>query len=474
VNPAIPPAVSNKPHEYAPPVESIQKANAIQIADIINIVLISGSVIFFATILIIHLKHRRVYATSLPCEEEIVTDWTKSHKLLRKYSVRTLDTITSPITYGLFKPVILLPTTLDFSDKNQIECILYHEFIHIKRFDVLWKLAFLAALSLHWFNPLVWIAFILMNRDIELSCDEGVIKNIGSESKSKYAEMLIDLTQRRRAPFLLFNAFSTNATKERVRSIMKFKKTTITGVVASIAIVASSVAVFATSAAVPEQDSYAEILQPVNPAELIQLAETDESIEIDKPTKSNKSVETEVVSETLAPAPVVTAEPAGTDRVSATEKQKGSDNKIVESTKPSKVEKDEPIATEEEPPTENEPTISTWEDELTNYLEIPKNSEVITKYVKTYSKGFAFFLITHSPVVLENEPHEIGGHSFMVGKPTLYFYVSETSTFLQVALHNESELLKNLTTDEIGDLSLFSAQLLEQNFLDWYIIGINN
>jgi hypothetical protein len=210
--------------------------------------LITGSIVLFATAFIPHFKHRRVYATSLPCHKEIISNWVESHKLLRKYSVRVLDTISSPLSYGLFKPVILLPSNLDFSNKEQINCILYHEYIHIKRFDVVWKFLFFIALSVHWFNPLIWIAFILMNRDIEISCDEEVVKYIGGSKKSKYAEMLIELTQKRRAPFLLLNAFSTSVTKERVRSIMKFKKTTLVGVIISVSLVVFTVAIFATSA----------------------------------------------------------------------------------------------------------------------------------------------------------------------------------------------------------------------------------
>jgi beta-lactamase regulating signal transducer with metallopeptidase domain len=210
--------------------------------------LIAGSVAVLVAVFALHVRHKRKYELSLPCEDEYVLRWVDSHKLLRRYSVRTLDTVTSPLAYGILKPVILLPSSLDFRDENKINCILYHEFVHIKRFDVLWKFLFIIALAVHWFNPLIWVAFVLMNRDIELSCDEEVVKHIGGDNKSKYAEMLVDLTQKRRNSFLLSTSFGTSTTRERVRSIMKFKKPTIAGAITSVAIVAATVAVFATSA----------------------------------------------------------------------------------------------------------------------------------------------------------------------------------------------------------------------------------
>jgi beta-lactamase regulating signal transducer with metallopeptidase domain len=149
--------------------------------DYLHYILVAGSVIIFTIAFISHFRQRRQYAVSLPCDEEFVSRWQNSHKLKRRYSVRTLETITSPLTYGLLKPVILLPSTLDFSDENKVNCILYHEFIHIKRLDILWKFISLVVLAVHWFNPLIWVAYVLMNRDIELSCDEEVVKRIGDQ-----------------------------------------------------------------------------------------------------------------------------------------------------------------------------------------------------------------------------------------------------------------------------------------------------
>jgi hypothetical protein len=97
-----------------------------------------------------------------------------------------------------------------------------------------------------------------------------------------------------------------------------------------------------------------------------------------------------------------------------------------------------------------------WGDNLVEYLSqygTPSNAIVNTKYIKTYSNGFAFLLLNHSPVALEAHIIEIEGVKFGRGSPTLYFYVSDTSEFLQIAEHNKIELLNVLSIDELGDLS---------------------
>ncbi len=76
-----------------------------------------------------------------------------------------------------------MPETTDWENTEHIQYILEHEFIHIKRFDAVTKLLLITAVSLHWFNPFVWVMYILLNRDIELACDETVIKHFGGKSK---------------------------------------------------------------------------------------------------------------------------------------------------------------------------------------------------------------------------------------------------------------------------------------------------
>lgn len=162
--------------------------------------------------------------------------------------IRQSDRIKTPLTYGIFRPVVLLPKTTDWTDKTQLRYILTHEFVHIQRFDTLTKLLLTSALCIHWFNPLVWVMYVLTNRDIELSCDETVVQAFGETTKSAYAMTLIGLEERKNRLTLLCNNFSQNAIEERIVSIMKMKKTSLIGMILALVLVIGIPIVFATSA----------------------------------------------------------------------------------------------------------------------------------------------------------------------------------------------------------------------------------
>ena len=89
------------------------------------------------------------------------------------------------------------------------------------------KLIATLALCIHWFNPVVWAMYIFLNRDIELSCDESVVRQFGETSKSNYAKTLISMEEKKSGLIPLHNSFSRNAIEERITAIMKTKKMTI-------------------------------------------------------------------------------------------------------------------------------------------------------------------------------------------------------------------------------------------------------
>ena len=99
--------------------------------------------------------------------------------------------ISSPLTFGVLRPVILLPKKTDWTDETALRYVLEHEFVHIQRFDVLSKLLLIAAVCVHRFNPLVWVMYVLANRDLELSCDETVLRRFGGDIRAAYARVLI-------------------------------------------------------------------------------------------------------------------------------------------------------------------------------------------------------------------------------------------------------------------------------------------
>ncbi len=182
-------------------------------------------------------------------------EWLKEQRLIRKVKICRLDGISSPLTYGVIRPVILLPKNPAAEDPEQLSYILSHELTHIKRFDMLRKLAAAAVLCVHWFNPAVWVLYLLLNRDIELACDEAVVRKTGS--RSAYAEALIQMEEKRSISSLYSN-FSKNAIEERIVAIMKTKKIGLAASAAASAAVIGVMCVFATSAAEPSEKSKTE------------------------------------------------------------------------------------------------------------------------------------------------------------------------------------------------------------------------
>jgi len=149
------------------------------------------------------------------------------------------DDMKSPFVIGLFKPKIYLPPNL--GDKEQAYIIL-HEQHHIKRLDhVVKALAFLA-LAIHWFNPLVWAAFILASKDMEMSCDEAVIRKIGGDARADYSASLLSLATGRRVIAGTPLAFGEGDTKGRIYNLSKWKKPAV-WVVVIAAVVSAAFAV---------------------------------------------------------------------------------------------------------------------------------------------------------------------------------------------------------------------------------------
>lgn len=208
-----------------------------------------------------YLKCLSKFRMSLPVREGYGAAWLKEHPLKRTVSIRQSDMVMAPLTYGLFHPVILMPGSVDWNDKEELQYILMHEYVHIRRFDAVTKLAAAVALCLHWFNPLVFIMYILFNRDIELSCDERVVRTFGEESKANYANTLIHMEEKKSGLVPFYSSFSKNAIEERIKAIMKIKKTSFGAIIFTIILITGVAVLFATSAkSAPYEDSLKEAL----------------------------------------------------------------------------------------------------------------------------------------------------------------------------------------------------------------------
>lgn len=144
-------------------------------------------------------------------------------------------TISTPFVFGVINPKTYLP--LDLSEKEK-DYIIKHEETHIRRFDhVIKPMAFLVV-CVHWFNPLVWIAFFLMSDDMEHSCDERVLKEMGNGIKKDYSSSLLSLSSGKRIIGGCPLAFGENKTKGRIMNILNYKKPAFWIVIAGVILVA--------------------------------------------------------------------------------------------------------------------------------------------------------------------------------------------------------------------------------------------
>lgn len=221
-------------------------------SDIWKIVWLLGFSILATGISFTHLRRRHDYLAALPLPEKDALVIHKSFSGLRNIKVCQSDKILSPMTYGLIKPVILLPKTLNSQNENRLNYILAHEIVHIRRRDVLIKAVLVFTLCLHWFNPLVWLMFYLFNRDLELSCDEIVVRKFGQQTRSDYAMTLISMLENKNRLLSLTHGFSRNAITERIKAVMRSREFTYNRSIISLLLVASIFLTLATSAVAGE------------------------------------------------------------------------------------------------------------------------------------------------------------------------------------------------------------------------------
>ena len=239
------------PPSFAPDVEPGEQfqatAQEIERVPVFVVVWLAGSLLLAAYFTISYLRSLQKFRMSLPDNTPYVQRWLSEHRITRPLEVRSSDLISSPLTYGILRPVILLPKKFDRSDETALQYVLAHEYIHIRRFDAITKILFAATLCVHWFNPLVWVMYVLANRDVELSCDGCVLRMLGEKERSAYARALIRMEERKSGMSALYSHFSKNAITERIEAIMKFKKTSIAACALALVVTVGATTAFAVS-----------------------------------------------------------------------------------------------------------------------------------------------------------------------------------------------------------------------------------
>lgn len=164
-----------------------------------------------------YVKCRMLVRTAV-IAHDIIPD---SHKKKSIVSVWECDRIPSPFVLGIIRPRIYIPFRMS---KQEQAYILAHEECHIRRLDPLWKLIAFLLLAVYWWNPLVWIAFFYMVRDMEMSCDEAVIEQFGNEIKQGYSNSLLSFAMERHPYSFAPVAFGEGDAGRRIKNVLNFKK----------------------------------------------------------------------------------------------------------------------------------------------------------------------------------------------------------------------------------------------------------
>lgn len=181
------------------------------------------------------------------------------------------ENVSSPFVLGLIKPRIYLPFKLDGQD---MEHVVAHEQAHIRRKDHWWKPLGFLLLTIHWFNPLMWLAYVLLCRDIELACDEKVIKGLSNEQRADYTQALVACSVNRRMIAACPLAFGEVGVKERVKSVMNYKKPAFWVIILAVIACVIVAVCFLTN---PKQDCYTlRIVVPAGSQE--EFVYTDEEV----------------------------------------------------------------------------------------------------------------------------------------------------------------------------------------------------
>ena len=154
------------------------------------------------------------------------------------------EKVCSPFVLGIIRPKIYLPYHMD---SREMDHVIAHEQTHIRRKDHWWKPLGFLLLTTHWFNPLMWLSYILLCRDIELACDEKVIRKMSNEQRADYTQALVACSVDRRLITACPLAFGEIGVKERVKSVMNYKKPAFWIVLASVIVCAVIAVCFLTN-----------------------------------------------------------------------------------------------------------------------------------------------------------------------------------------------------------------------------------
>ena len=211
INEVINPVIA---HSFA--TDPMTSANPLQIVvPVLSIVWIAGMAAMLLYAFISYIRLKKSVGAAVPVKDNILA----------------CDEVRSPFILGLFKPLIYAPSSMS---GETLDYVITHETAHIRRHDHWWKPLGFLLLAVYWFHPLCWIAYMLLCRDIEMACDERAVRNMDKDSIAGYSQALLDCSFPRRRITACPLAFGEVGVKERVRSVLNYKKPTFWIVAAAI------------------------------------------------------------------------------------------------------------------------------------------------------------------------------------------------------------------------------------------------
>lgn len=214
--------------------DSLSNSTTLQFSDIarpampaLSVIWIIGFILLFGFCIITYLRTISKLRTATKYHDiTLLSGFMLKLGLKREIEIYTSDMIHSPVVCGVIKPRLILPVSIiESSDETILQHIVVHELVHIKRRDYITNAISIFALCIHWFNPIIWISFLLSRKDMEMSCDEKVLSILGTDMRNSYAGSLLNLAVKQNN---LLNggvlAFGESSIKGRIKSIMRYKK----------------------------------------------------------------------------------------------------------------------------------------------------------------------------------------------------------------------------------------------------------
>lgn len=182
---------------------------------------------------------------TLTCEQAQQFLW--DFGLNKKVEIRQSNEIDMPLACGIIHPGILLPLDFEEHSSPAMQHMLFHEYFHLKYMHPLLQIVVISILCINWFNPIIWVWYHYMSRDMEIACDRHVLDLLGQSEREPYALNLIYMAKSQSKEGAFYSGFANYVIKERIVAIMKYKKTTMAALVISMLIPTGVASAFGTS-----------------------------------------------------------------------------------------------------------------------------------------------------------------------------------------------------------------------------------